>query len=203
MEEKNLPKAKQGTSIQKDAYKKEIPDFKMDDEKKPIDIMKGFYTLIYGLLAQRVIDSFGAEGEQVVRRALREFGEVRGGNLRDRQLHYGLELNMINLHTYCDLPGDEDQVTNREVFAKDDFLSYVEKCEMFELWKKHDVVAAGILYCEEMHHAMWATYHEDAVVVQNEILTRGDNRCSFQVTMPKYSECKTHLEYKKGKKIKK
>lgn len=197
-EKKNAPV---NAGIQKDAYKKEIPDFKMDDNKKPVEIMKDFYTLLYGFLAQRVIDSFGAEGEQIVRRALRDFGEVRGGNLRDRQLHYGLELNVRNLHTYCDLPGDDDQPTNREIFEKDDFLSYVEQCDMFELWKKYGLMDAGIAYCEEMHHAMWATYHEDTVVVQKEILTRGDKRCSFQVSMPNYCQDKGNEQYKKGKKV--
>ena len=81
-------------SFQKDAYVKEVPDFKMDDNKSEVAVMKDFYTLIYGFIAQRVIDSFGAEGEQVVRRALRDFGKIRGTAQRKRQLHYGLELNM-------------------------------------------------------------------------------------------------------------
>ncbi len=186
--------------IQKDSYKKEIPDFRMDDQRSEVAIMKDFYTLLYGFLAQRVIDSFGAEGDQVVRRALRDFGELRGGNLRDRQLHYGLELNMRNLHTYCDLPGDDEQDTNRQVFENDDFLSYVYECEMYDLWKKYDLMDAAVAYCEEIHHAMWHTYHEDTVVVQKEILTRGDCRCSFQCTMPNYKSCKAMKGYAKGKK---
>lgn len=201
-EKKDALKVEPKGGIQKDSVKKEVPDFKMDDKKNPVAVMKDFYTLLYGFLAQRVIDSFGPEGEQIVRRALRDFGEVRGGALRDRQLHYGLELNMMNLHTYCDLPGDDDMPTNREIFEKDDFLSYVHQCDMFDLWKKYDLLDAGIAYCEEMHHAMWATYHEDAVVVQEEILTRGDCRCSFKVRMPNYKKCKGQKEYKVGKKSK-
>lgn len=188
--------------IQKDSYKKEVPDFKMDDNKSPVAVMKDFYTLLYGFLAQRVIDSFGPEGEQIVRRALRDFGEVRGANLRDRQLHYGLELNMQNLNTYSDLPGDDEQPTNRQIFEKDSFLSYVHDCDMYELWKEHGLMDAAIAYCEEIHHAMWATYHEDTVVVQDEILTRGDCRCSFKLSMPNYKRCKDMKEYKKGNKVK-
>lgn len=187
-------------SFQKGAYEKEVPDFKMDDHKSDVTIMKEFYTLLYGFLAQRVIDSFGPEGEQIVRRALRDFGEVRGAALRDRQLHYGLELNMMNLHTYSDLPGDDDQPTNREVFQPDHFYSTLNECDMFDLWKKYDLMDAGVVYCEEIHHAMWATYHEDTVVVQEKIMTRGDDVCSFRCKMPCYKKKKNDKSYKLGKK---
>lgn len=187
-------------SFQKGAYEKEVPDFKMDDHKSDVTIMKEFYTLLYGFLAQRVMDSFGAEGEQIVRRALRDFGEVRGAALRDRQLHYGLELNMMNLHTYSDLPGDDDQPTAREVFQPDHFYSTLNECDMFDLWKKYDLMDAGIIYCEEIHHAMWATYHEDTVVVQEKIMTRGDEVCSFRCKLPNYQKKKDCKNYKLGKK---
>lgn len=163
-------------------------------------VMKDFYTLIYGFIAQRVIDSFGAEGEQVVRRALRDFGKIRGTALRERQLHYGLELNMRNLHVYADLPGDDDQETNRQIFEKDDFFSDLTECDMFDLWKKYDLMEAAVVYCEEIHHAMWTAYHEDTVVVQDKILTRGDDRCTFRCKMPNYKNKKDLKCYKEGKK---
>ena len=185
---------------QKGTLVKEVPDFRMDDNKSDVAIMKDYYTLIYGFLAQRVIDSFGAEGEQIVRRALRDFGKVRGTAHRERLLHYGLELNMQNLHIYDDLPGGDDQETCRQLFEKDDFYSDLNECDMYDLWKKYDLLGAGVLYCEEMHHAMWTAFHEDTVVVQEKILTRGDDMCTFRCKMPNY-KCKKDLEsYKKGKK---
>ena len=132
-------------SFQKDAYVKEVPDFKMDDNKSEVAVMKDFYTLIYGFIAQRVIDSFGAEGEQVVRRALRDFGKIRGTAQRKRQLHYGLELNMQNLHVYSDLPGDDEQETCRQIFEKDDFYSDLDECDMYDLWKKYDLMDAAVV----------------------------------------------------------
>lgn len=191
---------KDTSGFQKNTFVKEVPDFKMDDNKSEVAIMKDFYTLIYGFIAQRVIDSFGAEGEQVVRRALRDFGKIRGTNHRERMLHYGLELNMQNLHVYSDLPGDDDQETCRQIFEPDDFYSDLTECDMFELWKKYDLMDAGVVYCEEIHHAMWSAFHEDTVVIQDKILTRGDNMCTFRCKMPNY-KCKKNEEYyKKGKK---
>lgn len=38
---------------------------------------------------------------------------------------------------------------------------------MFDLWKKYDLMEAAVVYCEEIHHAMWTAYHEDTVVVQD------------------------------------
>ena len=201
MEKKTQPNAATETAnFQKDKYVKEVPDFKMDDSKSEVAIMKDFYTLIYGFLAQRVMDSFGAEGEQVVRRALRDFGKIRGAAQRERQLHYGLELNMQNLHVYADLPGDDDQETNRQIFEKDCFYSDLTECDMYELWKKYDLMDAAVVYCEEIHHAMWTAYHEDTVVVQDKILTRGDDKCTFLCKMPNYQRKKNLKNYKEGKK---
>lgn len=187
-------------SYQKGSYVKEVPDFRMDDNKSDVAIMKDFYTLIYGFIAERVIDSFGAEGEQVVRRALRDFGKVRGTNHRERTLHYGLELNMRNLHAYSDLPGDDDQETDRQIFEKDDFYSDLTECDMYDLWKKYDLMKAAVVYCEEIHHAMWTAYHEDTVVVQDKILTRGDDKCTFRCKMPNYKAKHDLKSYKEGKK---
>ena len=72
---------------------------------------------------------------------------------------------MRNLHVYADLPGDDDQETNRQIFEKDDFFSDLTECDMFDLWKKYDLMEAAVVYCEEIHHAMWTAYHEDTVVV--------------------------------------
>ncbi len=191
---------KGNASIQKNAVKKEVPDFRMDDNKSDVLIMKEFYTLLYGYLAQRVIDSFGAEGNQIVRRALRDFGQWRGAKLRERQLHYGLDINLQNLNNYSDLPGDDEQETNRQIFEKDQFLSYVDQCDMYDLWKEHNLNDAAVAYCEEIHHAMWATYDPDVVVVQKEILTRGDPRCSFDLSMPNYGKkCGACKDKKCGK----
>ena len=201
MEKKEkLQVAPENKGFQKDSYVKEVPDFKMDDNKSETAIMKDFYTLIYGFIAQRVIDSFGAEGEQVVRRALRDFGKLRGTAHRERMLHYGLELNMRNLHVYSDLPGDDDQETNRQIFEPDCFYSDLNECGMFDLWKKYDLMDAGVVYCEEIHHAMWTAFHEDTVVVQEKILTRGDDRCTFLCKMPNYQKKKDLKSYKEGKK---
>lgn len=201
-ESKKKPMPKEGgcEACQKGVYVKEVPDFRMDDNKSDVAVMKDFYTLIYGFIAQRVIDSFGAEGEQVVRRALRDFGKYRGTAHRERMLHYGLELNMQNLHVYSDLPGDDDQETNRQLFEKDDFYSDLTECDMYELWKKYDLLDAGVVYCEEIHHAMWSAFHEDTVVVQDKILTRGDDCCTFRCKMPNYEKKKDLKSYKEGKK---
>ena len=71
---------------------------------------------------------------------------------------------------------------------------------MYDLWKKYDLMDAAVVYCEEIHHAMWTAYHEDTVVVQEKILTRGDDKCTFRCKMPNYQKKKDLPSYKEGKK---
>lgn len=174
--------------IQKNDIKKEIKNFRIEDKSAAL-IMQDFYSMLYGFIAQRVIDSFGAEGEQIIRRAIRDYSIARGKKLREKHLELGLEPNLVNLMTYYDLPTDDEQDSEREEFEPDNFFSCVSECVIFDKWQEYGHNEAGILYCEELHHAMWSAYDPDIVVVQEKIKTRGDDECSFKLTMPNY-KCK-------------
>lgn len=141
--------------------------------------VKDIYDTMYGFIAATVIEKAGAEGEQIVRRGIRDFGLCRGDRLRRMQEQEGLERDLFNLMDYYDIPSVEGYHEEKEIFTPVKDICNVETCNHFERWKAKDMLRCGIMYCEEVHNAFWTAYNDKIIVLQPEILTRGDGRCRF------------------------
>ena len=167
--------SKKKTPLSKEAIKKKLYD------KDPVLIMEDFYGMLYGFLAKRVVDSFGPEGEQVVRRALRDYAVCRGKRLREKHAALGLENHIVNLMDYYDLPSSDTLKTEREIFEPEQEVTETKACGLFNIWNELGMLREGQMYCEEIHHAMWSAYNDKMVVTQKEILSRDDNRCTWEI----------------------
>ena len=143
------------------------------------------WSLMYYAFAKEMVDSFGDEGEKALRRAIRNYGKIRGRRLRRRHEKQGFPINLRSLFTYYDLPAHPDTEKNRTVFEDDELVSFTYICPYERIWRSRDGVDIGLIYCEEFHHAMWQAYRSDLHVEIPKILTKGDPHCKFIVTQPK------------------
>lgn len=161
-----------------------VTDYLYNNKEYPATV-KDLYDTMFGYIAQAVITELGDEGEQIVRRGIRDFGACRGNRLRELQLAEGLEQNLFNLMDYYDMPSVEGYHEEKEVFTP--VLDYcnVIVCNHYERWKNKDLIRYGVMYCEEVHDAFWSAYCGDIYVIQPEILTRGDSRCRFETRIIK------------------
>jgi hypothetical protein len=55
------------------------------------------WSLMYFVFAKEMVDSFGEEGEEALRRAIRSYGRARGLRLRKRHEEQGLPINLRSL----------------------------------------------------------------------------------------------------------
>ncbi|CAB1080411.1 hypothetical protein D1AOALGA4SA_8092 [Olavius algarvensis Delta 1 endosymbiont] len=137
---------------------------------------KLYYYLARGLL------HFGVEGEAAVRRAIRRFGRERGLELRKQHLAQGLEINMHNLFTHYDLPGDARFSRNKIELTEQTRLSETLECTFFNVWQDYpDGNSIGRIYCEEVHHEIFGAYDEAVQTNLSQTLTQGDDRCRFSI----------------------
>lgn len=151
--------------------------------KDAIKILGGFYASLYAHMAREVIDTFGPEGEKVVRSATRKYGNWRGENLREIHEEEGYPINVGTLFEHYDMPNTNMLKSHRFCFTEKELKSEVFECTMFDMWEKLGMVDMGLLYCSEFHHAMWQTYHEKIELEMPKILTQpGDDRCRFEVS---------------------
>lgn len=89
---------------------------------------------MYVYLAKEITDGYGIEGEAALRRGIRNFGYDRGETLRKEQLALGMKINMYNLWTYYDLPGDPRFKRNKIRLNTRERISETLVCPMADMW---------------------------------------------------------------------
>lgn len=135
---------------------------------------------MYVHVARALTESFGIEGEAALRQGIRNFGHDRGQTLRKEQLKLGMKINMYNLWTYYDLPGDKRFKRNKIRLNTEERISQTLVCPMASMWIKMGAKKLGAIYCDEFHPAMFSGYHPKIVTNLGETLTHDtDDHCHF------------------------
>lgn len=161
----------------------------IDDAKHDADlvVMSEIVAKLYYHMAKEMLDTFGAEGEAALRRAVRAFGRDRGAALRENHKAAGIPINVESLFKHYDMPGTSSSRFRRTTFKLDENTRQSETyvCQFKEIWEERGGTPAlrslGQIYCHEFHPAMWAEYHPDITVELPKLLTEGDEHCRFEV----------------------
>jgi len=176
--------------FQVDGNKEEIM---VDTKRKkfPQDGIQQFgelYSLLYVLMAKEFVDSFGKKGEEALRRAIRNFGHERGRRLRKRHEAEGRPITVKTLFEHYDLPGDSR--FRRNPIELTDYTRYSETlvCPYSETWAELGLSHLGVIYCMEFHQAMWEAYIPDIIVDLPKTLTKGNEKCRFEVYRKGYKK---------------
>jgi hypothetical protein len=139
------------------------------------------FAMLYYHMACEMVESFGLEGERALRTAIRKFGAERGVRLRLHHETRGLPINLESLFTHYDLPDDPRFRRNLRVLSPEVRLSETHRCPYFEVWRERDGLDVARIYCEEVHHAIFGSYHPAVQTNLTRTLTRGDSFCDFAV----------------------
>lgn len=158
-----------------------------EPKEDPVAQAMDIYGLLYIHMAKGMIETFGKEGEEVVRRAIRNFGIDRGKRLRANHETKELPINLKSLFTHYDLGGTTaDPRFRRNLLELTETTRYSQtiRCPVQERWREVGPAEYGVIYCEEFHPAMWSAYLEGTVVELPKMLSRGDDHCMFEVYLP-------------------
>ena len=158
-----------------------------DPVTDPVAQGMDIYGLIYAHMAKEMIETFGKEGEEAVRRAIRNFGIDRGKRLRARHEKEGRPINLDTLFKHYDLGGTRaDTRFSRTLLELTENTRYslTLRCPVQERWREVGPSEYGVIYCEEFHPAMWNAYLEGTVTLLPKLLSRGDEHCQFEVFLP-------------------
>jgi hypothetical protein len=155
-----------------------------NSKKFPEDGIQQFgelYSLLYIFMAKEFIDSFGKEGEEALRKAIRNYAHERGKRLRERHEAQGLPITVKTLFEHYDLPPDSR--FRRNPIELTDHTRYSETlvCPYAEIWAELGLSHLGLIYCMEFHQAMWEAYIPDIIVELPKTLTKGNEKCRFEV----------------------
>ena len=148
--------------------------------------MMEHYGKLYYYFAKEMLDTFGAEGEEALRRAIRNFARDRGATLRKRHEAEGIDINAKSLAEHYDMPGSRTGAFRRKFIQldEDNRVSETYVCQLAQLWERvggEDGLKIGSIYCDEFHPAMWGEYDHGLQTTLPELLTKRDAHCRFEV----------------------
>jgi hypothetical protein len=159
-------------------------------EETPITRITDLFIALYYHMAREMVDTFGNEGERALRHAIRQFGAERGRRMRKQHEEEGLPINLVTLHGQDtkDRPADPRTEAVTHKLTPGVRETDVSKCGFHEAWRDWGGTDVALIYCQEVHHAMWQAYDPEIEVNLPKTLTNGDDRCVFRVYWPEKRE---------------
>ncbi|MEW6524437.1 MAG: L-2-amino-thiazoline-4-carboxylic acid hydrolase [Bacillota bacterium] len=146
---------------------------------KYVEAVAIIMSKLYYCMAREMVSQLGEErGTEAVRRAVIEFGRMRGAQMREKADADGAEPTVAALGKYYDLP--------REVAWKNEVIrsqpQLVEKkatyCPFAEEWKRigADAQKLGLIYCEQ-DVSLRLAFNPDFVFEQFSNVLEGHEDC--------------------------
>jgi hypothetical protein len=149
----------------------------MKDE--PLARMGELWAKLYYHMAKEML-ALGVDGEEALRRAIRNYGKDRGETTRGQAEAAGLPLTYETFQvTLKDMPFG--QICKELVRYYPDASGCTAEegfCAYAEFWKKYtDGWGVAKIYCDEFHHAKWKAFNPLFRVDMVSEITRGDHCC--------------------------
>jgi hypothetical protein len=142
------------------------------------------YGTLYAFLATAMVEGFGEAGERALRQAVHDYGVYRASWVRANHQAGGLALNLANMMNFGDMPNTDSLEKEGRLCTPSDFRVTVTECIHHNTWSTLDSVDVGRIYCEEVHGPLYCEYADGVTLDLSEFLTKGDNVCTFILTLP-------------------
>jgi hypothetical protein len=157
--------------------------FTQDEVREMVDRMARTLAMLYYHLGREVVDTFGAAGEEAVRRGILKYGDARGRRIREEVLARGLPLTVENLSKFYDLPLPLAWVSRKLCAEENHLEKQVTYCPFAEEWKRLHGETLGAIYCEQ-DLSMRKGYNPEFELSQFTNVLHGDPHCHTVVRWP-------------------
>lgn len=146
------------------------------------------YTMLYGFISRQLVEDHGLVGERAVRLAIRDFGNARGEEIRNRHLKDGVKINMLSLFTLAnECYGDNRWARELQELNPQERASHTLSCPLADIFKKYNFGEIGRMYCEEVHPAIYNHYPFDHGQCNlAKTMSQGDDYCDFNIILRPY-----------------
>lgn len=153
----------------------------MNTENKTAAFTPAHHGLLMAWISRQVCQRVGpVKGEQLVRKAIRRYGEERGSRMAQRAISYGKELTMVNYLVFAEWSAAPGEVEQRlETVNHHDLRMLVERCPWHAAWMKADLLEYGRLYCQEIDMALVHGFNPELHLDVNKTQTNDRQPCDF------------------------
>lgn len=154
------------------------------DAEAEVRRMAKLQALLYHLFARNLVEKYGEEGREMVRRVIWEFGQVRGESVRERVQALGLPLSPNNYGKVPDLPSigwERETVESHERLHR----TRITYCPFAEMWEElgPEAVELGRIFCE-VDEAKYGAFNAELSFARPESMLCGGKCCDMSVAAP-------------------
>jgi hypothetical protein len=152
----------------------------MPDAAPPAGFTAAHHALLFAWIARGVLQRAGEErGSEIVRSAVRRYGQQRGRRMALRARANGHPLDMLSFLVYGELqvgPGETEQIV---LANAPDLVTRVQRCPWNTAWREHGVLEPGRLYCQEIDSALIRGFNPDLRITVGKTQSNDGEPCEF------------------------
>ena len=138
--------------------------------------MAEFTALLYYHLTKAVIEDFGDEAKESIRRGVRNFGHERGRNIAREVREAGEALTIENLDRFYDMPIKAGWSPGVKYEGGRKF-NQTDTCTFAQVWLDKDWREVGAIYCD-VDPAIREGYSDNVVYRHEKVILEGDDCCT-------------------------
>ena len=150
----------------------------------PLARMGEMWAKLYYHMAKEMLE-LGADGEEALRRSIRNYAIDRGETMRKQAESKGLPLDWDTFRVHVkDMPFLEMCKEMTKYYPSDKYTSSEGFCAYAKIWERYpDGWEVARVYCDEFHHAKWSAFNPKFRVDMVSEITRGDPVCILRSYM--------------------
>jgi len=145
------------------------------------DFTETHHALLFGWIASAVIEAAGQpQGEAILRKAVRQYGNERGRRMALRATANRDKLNMANYLAYGEwkaTPGNQHEM--KVIAAAPDARVAMDQCPWYRAWRENGLVSYGRFYCQEIDQALAHGFSPDIRLEVHKTRPDGSETCEF------------------------
>ncbi len=138
------------------------------------------HALLFTSISKQAIHQLGKKkGEQILRKAVRRYGQQRGKRMALRAEKNGHALTVESYLAYGEWEVSKDEMNSKLTQIDSDARLNIFKCPWHTVWKENNLLEYGKYYCEEIDTALVHGFNPDLGIKIYSIQTNGDEHCDF------------------------
>ncbi len=116
------------------------------------------FARLFAIMAKKVIERFGEEGKEVVREAVRAFGESRGRDIAKKAQKAGEPLTVENYLKFYDMARSASYEVESDV-SRYHANQKFKFCPIWATFEEDGLEDYGYIYCQEIDTALARGYN--------------------------------------------
>lgn len=157
-----------------------------NEVSQAIKTMAELMALMYYHVTKSVIQDFGEDAKESIRKGIRNFGYERGENIARKVKEAGEELTIENLDLFYDMPLKSGWTPDVHYDAGSRF-DRTKSCTFANVWIQKNWMDVGLIYCD-VDAAIREGYSKNISYEHTKTMLSGDDFCA-SVTRYRDSEC--------------